>query len=222
MSPGGALELRAADQRLGTLAVSGARTVGHDLVLECHRQRPVRPPGRRAAGEALHLAVAVRCTSTRASTQRAINAPSGDCDSETAVVGAALRERGEREPVLAAAGVGENELAARAESAEQGGGVAPSGVVLGGRCGGGRSGLVVAADAVRDRRGGHDGRRHGPDHAELGYPATSAAAAASCSPNRARGTNWPIPGFATTSPPSTITLPRRSTVSTSPTTSVPS
>ena len=124
--------------------------------------------------------------------------------------------------MLAAAGVVENELAARAESAEQRGGVAASCVVLGGRCGRGRNGLVVPADAVHDRRGGHDGRRHGPDHAEPGYPATSAAAAASFSPNRARGTNWPIPGFPTTSPPSTITLPRRSTVSMSPTTSVPS
>ena len=122
----------------------------------------------------------------------------------------------------AAAGVVENELAARAESAEQGGGVAPSCVVLGGRGRGGRSGIVVPPHAVRDRRGGHNGRRHGPDHAERGYPATSAAAAASLSPNRARGTNWPIPGFPTTSPPSTITLPRRSTVSMSPTTSVPS
>ena len=35
----------------------------------------------------------------------------------------------------------------------------------------------------------------------------------SCSPNFARRTNCPIPGFPTTSPPSTITLPRRSTVS---------
>ena len=50
----------------------------------------------------------------------------------------------------------------------------------------------------------------------------SAPAAASCSPNCARRTNWPMPGFPTTSPPSTITFPRRSTVSTSPATSVPS
>ena len=124
--------------------------------------------------------------------------------------------------MLAAAGVVEDELAARAESAEQGGGVAPSCVVRGGRGRGGRSGIVVPADAVRDRRGGHNGRRRRHDHAELGYPATSAAAGASLSPNRARGTNWPIPGFPTTSPASTITLPRRSTVSMSPTTSVPS
>ena len=50
----------------------------------------------------------------------------------------------------------------------------------------------------------------------------SAPAAASCSPNFARWTNCPTPGLPTTSPPSTITFPRRSTVSMSPTTSVPS
>ena len=73
-------------------------------------------------------------------------------------------------------------------------------------------------------------RRHRDEPGERGrespvreppYEADTASAT-SCSPKRARFTNWPVPGWATTSPPSTITLPRRSTVSTSPTTSVPS
>ena len=130
----------------------------------------------------------------------------------------ALLERRECDPLLAAALVVENELAARAQGRKRDGGVAAA-LVSCGRC---RSRVVITANAVHDRRGGHDGRRQGREDAELAYPATSAAAAASFSPKRARGTNCPIPGFPTTSPPSTITFPRRSTVSTSPTTSVPS
>ena len=82
--------------------------------------------------------------------------------------------------------------------------------------------LLPPAHGVHDPYGGHGGRRHSRKGAESAYPATSAAARASCSPNFARAMKRPIPGLATTSPESTITLPRRSTVSTSPTTSVPS
>ena len=221
MAPRRTLELGATDQRLGTLALFSTRPVGHDLVLERHGERPARSPGRRAAGEPLHRArrrrIHVDVGAGATGDQRAVRRLD---PADAAVIGSALRERGEREAALATGHVVENELAARAESSEQGSGVAPSCVVLGGR--GRRRGLVVMADAVHDRRGGHDGRRQRPDHTELGYPATSAAAEASFSPKRARGTNWPIPGFPTTSPPSTITFPRRSTVSTSPTTSVPS
>jgi dihydropyrimidinase len=46
--------------------------------------------------------------------------------------------------------------------------------------------------------------------------------ALSSSPNRARFTNCPMPGEATSSPPSTSTLPRSSTTSGAPVTSVPS
>ena len=51
---------------------------------------------------------------------------------------------------------------------------------------------------------------------------TAAVAGESCSPKRARRTNCPTPGFATSSPPSTSVWPRRKTVSTAPVTSVPS
>jgi hypothetical protein len=106
----------------------------------------------------------------------------------------------------------------RAEGGERDRGVVAT-LVLRGDC---RRLPVVAPDAVDNRHGGHCGHPHGRQDAEPGYPATSAAAGASFSPNLARGTNWPIPGLPTTSPASTITFPRRSTVSMSPTTSVPS
>jgi hypothetical protein len=69
---------------------------------------------------------------------------------------------------------------------------------------------------------GH-GRGQKPGRVRKGQAAAGAGAReVSSSPKRARFTNWPLPGCATTSPPSTITFPRKRTVSTSPTTSVPS
>ena len=56
----------------------------------------------------------------------------------------------------------------------------------------------------------------------VAYLRACAAAGRSSSPKRARSTNWPIPGRATTSSPSTSTLPRSSTSSGEPVTSVPS
>src|SRR5581483_12423639 len=68
------------------------------------------------------------------------------------------------------------------------------------------------------RRGPGRDRRFHPDRLQ----ARASAAGFSSSPNFARLTNWPMPGFATSVSPSTSTLPRSSTVSGDPCTSVPS
>ncbi len=128
-------------------------------------------------------------------------------------------ERGQREPLRPTAVVGEDELAADTELRELGDELLAVGerLRLRIRC------VAAAADRVDCRDRDDCRERRDRDCLELPYEAASTGAAAwSCSPKRARGTNWPIPGFPTTSPPSTITLPRSSTVSTSPTTSVPS
>src|SRR5579884_955502 len=69
------------------------------------------------------------------------------------------------------------------------------------------------------------GTRPVSDTSRCQTPSTHAAASAagfSSSFGRARLTNCPLPGFASSSSPSTITLPRRSTSSGEPCTSVPS
>lgn len=86
-----------------------------------------------------------------------------------------------------------------------------------------RRGLLASLpDSVDDRRDDNRGDEAIGEPVKLRYVETSTRSVWSCLPKRARGTKRPIPGFATTAPPSTITWPRRRTVSTSPTTSVPS
>ena len=83
-------------------------------------------------------------------------------------------------------------------------------------------------EQVRDLELGERSRRRlepepGEVRADVHRAAQTAAVAwESCSPKRARRTNCPTPGFATSSPPSTSVWPRRKTVSTAPVTSVPS
>src|SRR5439155_14944826 len=75
---------------------------------------------------------------------------------------------------------------------------------------------LAERDALAEPRGGVDAAGFIVAHA------CTAARAGSSSPNFARFTNWPAPGCATSSSFSTITLPRTSTTSGAPTTSVPS
>ena len=187
------------------------------------RQRAVRPPRGRAARTLVRAdRPERRRPPSRSPPQRATRRPSG----EKAPRGAqAASPDGLRRATAARTRAADNRLRRRrarpgSEPGEPPGQRVPlRQLVVRPR----RSSGVAAANGVHRRN--DDDRRNGnaDDDVEPAYEAASTAASAcSCSPNRARGTNRPTPGFATTSPPSTITWPRRSTVSTSPTTSVPS
>jgi hypothetical protein len=188
----------------------------------CGRQQAVGPPCRRATGHHAqagavrndgHLGPVVDAARREAPVGRA-------CALRQArTAGLAALERGQREPLLATAVRGEDEFASDAELPELSDQLLPVGERI--RLGDGR--VVAAADRVDRRRDDNRGERSDRERLEPPYEAASTGASAcSCSPKRARRTNLPIPGEATTSPSFTSTFPRRSTVSTSPTTSVPS
>src|SRR5215208_7241794 len=89
---------------------------------------------------------------------------------------------------------------------------------------GDRRAVVAGRAAIRDlrsrRRCQHCGAEHQRDEQQALH-ATALLARSSC-PKRARATYCPIPAEATSSSPSTSTLPRSSTTSGEPVTSVPS
>ncbi len=191
--------------------------------LVCRAQRAIRLPGRRAAGRDPRQTAVDRVEDLRLVAQAACDEPAvrGDRSQRRAAeVGGASSELRQRESRLPAHAVVEDDLPTRAQARELLGELVATLQLCRRR----RRRLArVAADRVHDGGAADSGERRNGEPLELRYVATSTCAWLwSCSPNFARLTNCPMPGFATTSPPSTITFPRSSTVSMSPTTSVPS